>query len=705
MLNKKRLFSITNFLILASVLALLVYVFTSSEKSPTKKEQVVNNLTYLALKQVHYSPKSFNDKTSEQIFYETLNSFDPGKRFFVESDIKQLEVYKYLLDDLIKNNNFSFLDIIINIYEKRYKEIKGFYKTILDTPFDFDKNEYIELDPKKLSYPKDTNELKERWRKIFKYETLTRLNAYLNRQEKKREKNDTVKVKTLEELEEQARNEVLKQYKNWFEFRDKLNRNDWFALYINSITRVFDPHTEYMPPKIKEDFDIYMSGKLEGIGATLQYKDGEIKVVKIIPGGAAWRQGELETGDIILKVAQEGEEPVSIVGWRLDDAVRLIRGPKGTTVHLTVRKVDGSIKEISIVRDVIIIEETYARSAVLSHPKSNKCFGYLYFPNFYADFNKPQGRRVYKDIKIELEKLEQENINGLIIDLRNNGGGSLDDVVKIAGFFIKKGPIVQVRDRKGNVKVFEDPDPEILYKGPMVILVNELSASASEIFAAAMQDYNRAIIMGSKHTFGKGTVQNIMNYDMFVTDKSLKPLGALKITIQKFYRINGGSTQLKGVNADIIFPDQYMYLKTGERQEDYALPWDKITPANYNLWTPQYNLEKIVQQSQKRIKQDSIFKIITDYAHSLKLSRDNTKIPLQLKSFRDYQTKLRKRNKAFNNLKKAKKNIKIDILKADQIKFKTDTIAKVRYEAWIKNLQKDLELPEAINVLEDITRK
>ena len=705
MLNKKRLFSITNFLILATVLALLVYVFTSSEKSPTKKEQVVNNLTYLALKQVHYSPKDFNDKTSEQIFYETLNNFDPGKRFFVESDIKQLEVYKYLLDDLIKNNNFSFLDIIINIYEKRYKEIKGFYKTILDTPFDFDKNEYIELDPKKLSYPKDTNELKERWRKIFKYETLTRLNAYLNRQEKKREKNDTVKVKTLEELEEQARNEVLKQYKNWFEFRDKLNRNDWFALYINSITRVFDPHTEYMPPKIKEDFDIYMSGKLEGIGATLQYKDGEIKVVKIIPGGAAWRQGELETGDIILKVAQEGEEPVSIVGWRLDDAVRLIRGPKGTTVHLTVRKVDGSIKEISIVRDVIIIEETYARSAVLSHPKSNKRFGYLYFPNFYADFNKPQGRRVYKDIKIELEKLEQENINGLIIDLRNNGGGSLDDVVKIAGFFIKKGPIVQVRDRKGNVKVFEDPDPEILYKGPMVILVNELSASASEIFAAAMQDYNRAIIMGSKHTFGKGTVQNIMNYDMFVTDKSLKPLGALKITIQKFYRINGGSTQLKGVNADIIFPDQYMYLKTGERQEDYALPWDKITPANYNLWTPQYNLEKIVQQSQKRIKQDSIFKIITGYAHSLKLSRDNTKIPLQLKSFRDYQTKLRKRNKAFNNLKKAKKNIKIDILKADQIKFKTDTIAKVRYEAWIKNLQKDLELPEAINVLEDITRK
>ncbi len=705
MIKRKRLFAIINILIFTGALVVLVLVFTNSKKSADEKEQVINSLTYLALKQVHYHPQPFDDKLSEEIFNETLKNFDPGKRFFTQDDVQRLSIYKYLLDDLIRNSNFSFLDAVIQTYQKRYSQVKDFYKQILSHPFDFDKDESIELDPDKLDFPKDTNELKERWRKIFKYETLIRLNSYINLQEKARKKSDTVKIKSVQELEAKARKEVMKQYDNWFEFMDKLNRKDWFSLYINSITGVFDPHTEYMPPKLKEDFDIYMSGKLEGIGATLQYKDGEIKVVKIIPGGAAWKEGELEVGDVILKVAQGDKPPVSVVGWRLDDAVRLIRGPKGTKVRLTVRKVDGSIKEISIIRDVVIIEETYARSAILSLPGSKKRYGYIYFPNFYADFNNPNGRRVYKDVKKELEKLQKEHIDGLIIDLRNNGGGSLDDVIKIAGFFINKGPIVQVRDRKGNVKVFQDPDASILYKGPMLVMVNEFSASASEIFAAAMQDYHRAVIMGSKHTHGKGTVQNILNYDQFVTNKALKPLGALKITIQKFYRINGGSTQLKGVTSDIVVPDQFMFIKTGEREEDYPLPWDKIKPAKYTVWKPHYKLDRIVANAEKRINSDSTFKIITEYAHVLEQSRNNSCIPLQLDKYRQIQEKRRQNAKPFNRLRRAKKNIVIHILKTDKQRFQTDTIAKIRYEDWLKNLRKDMYLPEAANVLNDMTRR
>ncbi len=704
MIKRKRLFAIINILVFTGALVLLVLVFTNSKKSADQKEQVINSLTYLALKQVHYHPKPFDDKLSAEIFKETIKNFDPGKRFFTQSDIENLSVYKYLIDDLIRNSNFSFLDAVIETYQKRYSQVKGFYKQILSKPFDFTKNDSIELDAKKLQYPKDTNELKERWRKILKYETLIRLNTYIENQEKAHKKNDTVKLKPVKILEAKARKEVMKQYDNWFEFMDKLNRNDWFSLYMNSITAVFDPHTEYMPPKIKKDFDIYMSGKLEGIGATLQYKNGEIKVVKIIPGGAAWREGELEVGDAILKVAQGNKPPVSIVGWRLDDAVQLIRGPKGTKVRLTVRKVDGTIKEISIIRDVVIIEETYARSVILSLPGSKKRYGYIYFPSFYADFNNPNGRRVYKDVKKELEKMQKEHISGLIIDLRNNGGGSLDDVIKIAGYFINKGPIVQVRDRKGNVKVFEDPDSKILYKGPMLVMVNEFSASASEIFAAAMQDYHRAIIMGSKHTHGKGTVQNILNYDQFVTNKALKPLGALKITIQKFYRINGGSTQLKGVTSDIIVPDQFMFIKTGERQEDYPLPWDKIKPAKYTVWKPDYRLKKIEEKAQEQIQKDSTFRIITQYAHILEKSQAQSTVTLQLDKYRKQLDKRRKESKPFNALRRAKKDIVIQLLQADKQRFKTDTLARIRYQAWVNNLQKDMYLPEVVRVLTDMTR-
>ncbi len=707
-MNKKRVYGLISITLLIISAGLIASVFLSSSKQENydQKQVVINQLTYLSLEQLHYHPKPFDNKLSKEIYKELLKNFDNGKRFFTAQDIARFSRFEYLIDDLVKLNNFDFLEMVKDTYVRRLKYVESFYKDILSKPFDFTKDEYIELDPEKLDYPADTLELKDRWRKILKYETLIKLSSYLDQQEQAKKKNDTTyEYKSFDELERQARKEVEKQYEDWFNFLGQMKEEDWFSLYINSITATFDPHTMYLPPKTEEDFQIYMSGKLEGIGATLQYKNGEIKVVKIIPGGAAWRQGELEVGDVILKVAQDTAPPVSVVGMRLDDAVRLIRGPKGTKVRLTVRKVDGTIKEITIVRDVVIIEDTYARSLILSKPGSKYKIGYIFIPSFYADFQDPKnGRRVYKDVRKELRKLQDQKIDGLIIDLRNNGGGSLDDVIKIVGMFIPKGPVVQVRDRLGKVRVLKDRNDSIYYKGPLLIMVNEFSASASEIFAAAIQDYNRGVVFGAKHTHGKGTVQNIFNYDDVVKDDNLKPLGALKITIQKFYRINGGSTQLKGVTPDIVVPTQFMYVKTGEREEDYPLPWDQIEPTNYKKWKPSYNVDKLKKLSEKRIKNDTIYQIITQRAEQLKQQQDETLIPLNLDNYRQLVKQRRQKNKRFNNLRKAEKNITVEFLKDDRLEFATDTLAKIRYEDWAKNIKKDLYLPEAINVMDDMIK-
>ncbi len=707
MKHRKFLFKFLGILLVFVVIAVIISVFTFSKKDIGKKQYVVQQLVYLSLKQLHYHPKPFDDKLSEQIFNEIMKNFDYGKRFFLKSDYDTFSRFKYFIDDLIKIDNLQFFNLVKNTYVQRLSDVEGFYQEILDQPFDFSKQEYLELDPKKLDYAQDLDQLKERWRKILKYETLLRLSNYLDEQEQARKRHDTTyKYQTLEQLEAKARKEVKQQYKDWFDFMKQMTDNDYFSIYINSITMTFDPHTQYFPPKREEDFQIFMSGKLEGIGATLQYKNGEIRVVKIIPGGAAWRQGELEVGDVILKVAQDDQPPVSVVGMRLDDAVRLIRGPKGTKVRLTVRKIDGTIKEISIIRDVVIIEDTYVRSMILTKPGSKYRFGYILIPSFYADFQHPKkGRRVFKDLRKELLKLKDQKIDGLIIDLRNNGGGSLIDVVKMVGMFIKRGPVVQVRDPKGKVQILKDKNDSIYYKGPLLVMVNEFSASASEIFAAAIQDYRRGVIFGAKHTFGKGTVQNMVNFDEIVKDPTLKPLGALKITIQKFYRINGGSTQLKGVVPDIVIPTQLMYVKTGERQEDYPLPWDEIKRAKYKPWHVKYNVEKLKEQSRKRVENDSIYTFIKEYARNLKNMQDQKTVPLNLNEYRRMIKQRRKINKKFAQIRKMDKGLIVRFLRDDSLRFKTDTIARMRYKDWQKTIKRDIDLPEAVNVLTDMVKK
>ncbi|HHH53330.1 MAG TPA: tail-specific protease, partial [Bacteroidetes bacterium] len=606
--------------LIIGLLATVGLVLGNQYKSIDKTEQekaivytVKNMLDY-----VHFSPQKLNDDFSKQFYTEYLNDLDGLKRFLTKQDKNELSQYQYQLDDQILDRNLEFFDLSYLKINTGIEKVKSFYKEILSKPFDFNKKESIELDPDKRTWTENDEELKDEWRKFLKYEVLTRLENKL--EDQKKTENDSLKSKSFEELEKEARERVEKNYDDMFHRLDKLRRSDRFEIYVNAFTSLYDPHTEYYSPKDKEDFDIRMGGKLEGIGARLQADGDYTKVASIIPGGPAWKGKELEPKDIILKVAQgDSDEFVDLTGMRLDDVVRLIRGKKGTKVRLEVKKPDATIKIIEIIRDEVIIDETKAKSLLLGMDGKIDSVGFIRLPSFYSDF-KSDGNNCADDIKSELEKLKEKNVKGIILDLRYNGGGSLRDVIKIAGYFIKQGPVVQVKPGKEKPYIHKDNDSQVVYDGPLIILINEMSASASEIMAAAMQDYNRAIIVGSKASFGKGTVQRFFDLDNMIRGADdIKPLGNLKVTTQKYYRISGGSTQLKGVESDIILPDNYMYIDVGEREYKHAMPWDKIQKLEYSQDV--FNLknkEEIIKKAKERVQQDTIFKYINDNALRMK---------------------------------------------------------------------------------------
>ena len=688
-------------LLITTVLSLIIiYAFHQNDK----KEKVLIDIIIKSLNFGHYQAADINDDFSEKVFNLYLDRTDHNKTFLLKEDVEKLQKYHHKIDDQLKEKSYEFFNLSVEIINKRIDEAKEYYKAILDKPFDFTKNESIELDGDKKEYANDMAELKENWRKALKYQTMTRLIDIMKEQEKALEKSDTVQEKSYDQLEKEARAKILKRQNDWFRRMGKIERKDRLSLYINCVTNLYDPHTGYFPPKDKEDFDIAMSGKLEGIGATLQEQDGYVKVVRIVSGSASWKQGELKAGDLILKVAQGDNEAVDIVDMRLDEAVKLIRGKKGTKVRLTVKKIDGSIIEIPIIRDVVIIEETYAKSALIKDKDKKKTIGYIKLPRFYVDFNDRNGRRCAVDVEKELEKLKKENIEGLIFDLRNNGGGSLPDAVKIAGCFINKGPIVQIKKRYGEAEVLKDYDSNIIYDGPLVILVNEFSASASEIFAAAMQDYNRAIIIGSNSTFGKGTVQRFFDLDKFVGSQGdeYKPLGAIKITTQKFYRVNGGATQLKGVKPDIVLPDMYSYLEIGEKEMENPMQWSKINPVEYKQWMTTYKLDEIKRNSKNRISSNTAFTLINENAERLKKQNDDTKKSLNLKKFRKEQDDINQARKSFNEKMKQKTDLSTISLESDLKKINSDTSKVALNKEWHKNMMKDNYLKEAFTILEEM---
>jgi carboxyl-terminal processing protease len=688
------------YFILVPALAFGILIAAFGPFKGSVREEVMLQMLTGSLSQAHYKPVVYNNDFSEKFLQLYLERLDVNKKFLLKEDVEKLRAYKHKIDDEISQGEFSFFHTSYDLITKRVNDVNGFFREILDKPFDFTLDENIETDSKKLEYSNTLPELKEAWRKALKFQVLNRI---VNTIEEKDSLGTTVPTpEEFSEMERNAREKVLKANEDYFRRLTRLNKNDRFNQYLSIIANLHDPHTEFFPPKDKKNFDIQMSGQLEGIGAQLVERDGFIRVSSIVPGSASYKQGELKAGDIILKVGQGNKEPVDITDMRLDDAIELIRGKKGTEVRLTVKKPSGDIKVIPIIRDVVILEETYARSAIVTLGK--KKIGLIHLPSFYADFGKSGARNCSRDVKIELEKLKSENVDGVVIDLRNNGGGSLNDVIRMAGLFFGKGPVVQVMQRdRSTPLVYADEDPSIVYGGPLAIMVNENSASASEILAAAIQDYKRGIIIGSKATFGKGTVQQFMNLDdyLMAAFDSLKPLGSVKLTIQKFYRINGGSTQLRGVEPDIILPDVFKYVEEGEKDLNYPLPWDEISKANYAPVKGGPDIQKLKKQSQQRVNKEERFRLIEEWALELKKDRDLSSYSLNFSKFREQEkerkTKYKKYDPAFEEISG------MDIITpgADLKTWGTDTIKINRNRDWHKNLKKDPYLMETINIMGD----
>ncbi len=666
------------------------------------KNELIHDLLIKSLNNAHFNPANIDDQFSERTYDLLIKRMDYNKKFFIQSDIDELSSYKLKIDNEIQDDKFDFFESINAIYEKRQLEAEAYYKIFLSKPFDFTVEETYETDGKKAKFAQNEAELKEQWRKFLKYQTLIRYEEAIEKQETARTKKDTtVKQLPMDSLEAQARKKVLKNNEDWFKRLKKITKKDRFSNYLNVITNLYDPHTDFFPPKEKKEFYERMSGQFEGIGASLLRKNGYITITSIIPGSASWKQGELKENDMIIKVAQGGLEPVDVSEYEVEDAIPLIKGKKGTEVRLTVKRPTGEVKTIPIIRDVVEIEGTFARSSILEFNK--KKLGYVYLPDFYTDFSRTGARHCATDVAKEVQKLKDQGISGLVFDLRNNGGGSLQECVQMAGLFIEKGPICQVKRRNGKIEVNSDFDASKLYDGPMAILVNGGSASASEIFAAALQDYKRAVVIGSESTFGKGTVQQFLDLDNFVLPAfdTVKPLGSVKVTMQKFYRINGGSTQLKGVVPDIILPDVYDEIDRGEKELDYPLAWDEIPVATYNTYNT-INYDKLKVNSKSRIAKNDNFALIQKEAEELKTRRDETAVSLNLAKYIEKNKLEKERVKKYDVFKNDLKGIKSTILDVDKQAMSIDTAKLNRFVKWSDNIKKDNWVYEACQVVSDM---
>jgi carboxyl-terminal processing protease len=686
---------------------LLVAFYPRRAAENAEKDAVLMRLIVSFLDELHFNPKKLDDNFSEKFYQLYLESLDPGKRFMTQEDLKKLDAYRLKLDDAINSGDASFFDLSVSKSEAALQKTQAYYREILAQPFDFSSNESYETDPEKRTFAKNDAELKEMWRKMLKYETLARI---MDKEEglKSAKPGEESAPSTPDVIEAEARKALLKSYDDWFNRLTKTKRSDRLSIFLNTFTHLYDPHTDFLEPADKQDFDLSISGRLEGIGARLQNVGDYTKVSEVVVGGPAWKGKDLQENDLIMKAAQgDSGEWVDFTGMLTNEVVTHIRGKKGTKVRLMIKKVDGTTKEISIIRDVVEFEESYVKSLILDGASPEEKIGYIYLPKFYADFQRADGRFCAPDVAKELDKLKVENVKGIIIDLRNNGGGSLTDVVKMSGFFIESGPIVQVKSRSAQAEVNYDRNASVQYAGPLVVMVNSFSASASEILAAALQDYGRAIIVGSKSTYGKGTVQRVFNLDQAISGyDEYKPLGDIKVTLQKFYRINGGSTQLRGVTPDIVLPDTYHYLPIGEREEDYPLEWTEIAPVSYSQNAYKIkNLEEIKRRSQARISQDPGFQKILGQAKHIDAERKNSSVMLNIEQFRKDEAAEEKIASDFRNafkevVNKGVRNIALDEQKMKSSPDNEKTLA--RNKEFVESVSKDIYIRETLRIVHDL---
>lgn len=686
-------------LVLAGVFLTVRTLGTPNPAPPTKYEKILQ-LVGAILQQGHYEPKDINDDFSRKIYNKYFERLDPEKNIFLASDIKSLERFSARLDDEVKGAPVEFFKAAGQIFDTRVKELEAVYKSALAKPFDFTVNESYQGDGDKKTFPATDAARSDEWRRYLKYLTLQRYADLLDGRESSKGKEGAI-TKTNAELEKEAREKVLAAMNRTFDrYRNKFNEEDKFNVFVNVITEMMDPHTEFMPPLDKRYFDETMSGKFYGIGAQLTYDEGNIKIASVLPGGPAHKNGGVEAGDFIVRVAQGSEAPVELSGFTVQDAVKLIRGKLGTKVNVTLRKKDGTLKTLTLVREEIVQDEAFVRSVVVN--EGGQKVGYIYLPEFYANFQEANGAHSGEDVAKEVKKLKAEGVDGIVIDVRNNGGGALYDVIQIAGLFIDEGPVVQVKDRQGKPQVMRDRDGNIIYDGPLVVMVNQMSASASEILAAAMQDYGRGIVMGT-NTYGKGTVQRTIGLDPesgFMNTNS--ELGSLKITLQKFYRVNGGSTQQRGVVPDVVLPDYLQNLKIREKDNPLSLPYDEIGKASFKNWNAGYNRDAVKQMANRRIETDTTFKKIADA--SVYVARQNEKVyPLQLEKYMAEQKEIRNAVKSIEGLTKLKTPLPVSFMKEDETRYISQDKDKTeRYKQWMASVSKDIYIDQAVKVIKDI---
>ena len=698
--SKKIFMKRTPYVALLIFAGLVSTAFVVNRTNPSKDSLLIEIVSNV-LSRLHFSPTEINDAFSENVYMNYLNSLDGRHQFFIQADINNFNNYKKKIDDQIKLSKVDFFTLSHEKFLQRLAQVEAFYPSLLETPFDFTKDEQINLNYEKVPYAESLSELKNRWRKFLKFNALGIYSSLKEKEQRNQQDDPTYSAKTDQTLEMETREKLKEDMEYFFEARNDLNRNDFFSLYINAIALQFDPHTNYLAPSDKDRFDQNISGKFEGIGARLTKRNQEIEIVEIISGGPVWRDQLVEPGDKILKVGQVNETPVDVVGMRLDDVIKLIKGPKGTKVFLTIEKVDGSIQEIQITRDLIELEEAFAKSTVIE--KNGQRYGLIHLPRFYVDFKDYKNRNAASDVKKAIAKLKAEGVSGIVFDLRNNGGGSLQTVVDMAGFFIEKGPIVQVKSTGGYKQVLNDEDDAVEWAGPLVLLVNEFSASASEILAAALQDYRRAIVLGSKQTYGKGTVQNVIDLNRVISGNTYGNLGAMKLTTDKFYRINGGSTQLEGVKSDIVFPNRYSYIDIGEKDQDNPLAWDRITPAEYTPWKSMGQYSYALERSQKRLGENPYVQLIDQQAQWIKSRQDNDLIPLNYQAYTALNEKEKTQAEKFKQLEDFQSSMTFEALPSDRVQFQYDATLKEKRVRWEENLKKDIYVDEALNVLYDLS--
>jgi carboxyl-terminal processing protease len=692
-----------------------------STPAPDRREAALSEVVTQLFEKEHLLRKTLDDTISRDAFKTYLDRLDGTKMFLLKSDRDALGKYADKIDDELRSGSLDLAHDGAKIYTSRVAMVEKMVDELLAKPFDHTNEEFVELDPKKLEPATTEQELRERWRQRLELEVLERvaqMEARLKPEKKdpkkqpegladrNEDKSPIAQIPTTPEgRDAKARADLVKSYDGLFARRKNPGPLDAASDLVNAVGSSLDPHTNYLPPADKANFDIHMSGSLEGIGAVLRERDHYIEIIEIVPGGASWRHGGLAAGDLILAVTQDGKDPVDVLDMKIDDVVKMIRGPKGTVVRLRVQKPAGNEELVAITRDVVVVEETYARGAVIQH-KTGPQYGYIHLPSFYG--GKGSARNAATDMKRLFAEMKTRKVAGVIVDIRGNGGGLLGDAVEITGDLIDGGPVVQVQDSRGKREVLSDDRKGIEYDGPVIVMVDRFSASASEIVAGALQDYKRAIIVGTAATHGKGTVQTLADLDRATGGKI--ELGSLKITIQQFFRVSGSSTQREGVTPDILLPDPYAHVESGERELDHAIAWSSIPPAPYATWpaAARWSLPTLVRKSGARVaKQPTLAKLATTTA-LLKARRNDTRVPLAKPAWETRRKDLRAALDAASPDYKALPPALVvkpiedpgSQAKVPNATGKTDD----RIARWAENLAKDPWLDETVNILGDMPK-